>query len=357
MGRLAEPFFSIVMPAYNVERSLEEAASSVLAQTFSDFELLLVDDASPDRSGAICDALQGEDARVRAIHLAENGGLSRARNAGLDAARGRYVYFMDSDDVVDKTLLESAHASLERSPAQAVMFGMREEYYDENGRLRTVREVRYKDVLLRGGALRREIVLIEGGSLFGYACNKAYSRGLIEAHGLRFETVTLIEDVRFNAAFFARAESLNCLSTAPYHYKKRGGESLTAKFAPDYYALHMERVQLIKTMYVDWGMYDAKVKRALAAVYARFALSALARNCDRRAHMSFKARRNFVEELLSSELYRELMPHARPKGGYARLASAVLASKNAAAILILGRAVNAVNARLPFLFAKAKQSR
>ena len=351
------PFFSVIMPVYKVERSLEEAATSVLKQNFADFELLLIDDASPDKSGAICDALQEKDARVRALHLPENGGLSRARNAGLDAARGDYVYFMDSDDTVDASLLESVHASLTQAPAQAVMFGVREEYYDGKDRLRAVHEVRCRDALLRGEALRREIIRIESASLYGYAWNKAYALAHINERGLRFETVTLIEDICFNVAFFMEAESLNCLSTAPYHYKKRGGESLTSKFVPDYYALHMERVRLLKAQYEHWGMYDAEVKRELAAVYVRFVLSALARNCDKRAHMSLKARRNFVEELLKSGLYRELMPHARPKGKAARSAASVLASKNAAAILALGRAAHTAHIRLPFLFARVKHSR
>ena len=74
------PFFSIVMPVYNVEEYLPQAVESVLAQTFSDFELILVDDCSPDNSGALCDAYAQKDARVCVCHLAENGGLSNARN-------------------------------------------------------------------------------------------------------------------------------------------------------------------------------------------------------------------------------------------------------------------------------------
>ncbi|HWR18600.1 MAG TPA: glycosyltransferase family 2 protein [Clostridia bacterium] len=352
-----EPFFSVIMPVYRTENYLKSAAQSVLEQTFSDFELLLIDDFSPDMCGAICDALEGSDVRVRVVHLKKNEGLSGARNAGLTLARGRYVCFMDSDDTIDKTLLESLYNSLKNAPAQAVMFGMCEEYYDKFGRLKSTHEVIYREVNLRDENLRREIILIEQASLYGYACNKAYELAFIKEKGLTFKNVKLIEDIRFNVDFFMDAQSLNCLKTAPYHYKKRGGESLTAKFAPDYYALHMERVRLLKSQYESWGMYDENVKQVLGAVYARFILSALERNCDKRANRSLQARKSFVKELITDELYRELMPYAKPEGRLARAALRVLKSKNEAAILLLGRTVHTVSSSLPFLFARAKQSR
>lgn len=354
---MERPFFSVIMPVYKAERYLLAAAGSVLKQTFKDFELILVDDASPDACGAFCEVLQKKDGRVKALHQADNGGLSRARNAGLDAAHGRYVCFVDADDEISETLLESVYRSLTENPAQAVMFGMREEYCSENGNVKSVHEVKYPLMALRGDALRREIIRIEAASLYGYACNKTYELDFINQRKLRFEVVPLIEDIRFNVAFFMEAESLNCLDTAPYHYKKRGGESLTAKFAPDYYALHMERVRILKEQYQYWGMYDAEVKKTLGAVYVRFVLSALQRNCDKRAHMSHGARKNFVRELLKSELYRELMPYADPRGKAARTVAALLRSKNETALLALGRAVHTVERRLPFLFARVKQSR
>jgi glycosyltransferase involved in cell wall biosynthesis len=354
---MERPFFSVIMPVYKAERYLLEAAGSVLRQTYKDFELILVDDASPDACGTFCEVLQKKDGRVKALHQAENGGLSRARNAGLDAAQGYYVCFVDADDEISETLLESIHRSLIDNPAQAVMFGMREEYCTADGSVKSVHEIKCPPMALRGDKLRREIIKIEAASLYGYACNKAYELDFINQRKLRFEVVPLIEDIRFNVAFFMQADSLNCLGTAPYHYKKRGGESLTAKFAPNYYALHMERVRLLKEQYQNWGMYDLEVKQTLGAVYVRFVLSALQRNCDKRAHMSHAARKNFVRELMKSEFYRELVPFANPQGKTARTVAALLRSKNETALLALGRAVYTVERRLPFLFARAKQSR
>lgn len=130
------PFFSIVMPVYGVADYLEQTLQSVAAQTFEDFEVILVDDCSPDDSPKICDAWVKKDERMTVLHLPENGGLSNARNAGFPHVRGEYVFFMDSDDVIDANLLEQVKASLEVNRADVVVFGLLEQYYDRAGVLK-----------------------------------------------------------------------------------------------------------------------------------------------------------------------------------------------------------------------------
>lgn len=93
------PTLSIIVPVYKVEPYLHRCVDSILAQTFTDFELILVDDGSPDNCGAICDEYAAKDSRILVIHK-ENGGLSDARNAGLDIAKGEYIGFVDSDDYI-----------------------------------------------------------------------------------------------------------------------------------------------------------------------------------------------------------------------------------------------------------------
>ena len=92
--------FSVIVPVYKVETYLPRCIESILNQTVTDFELILIDDGSPDCSGEICDAYAAKDSRIRVIHQ-KNGGVSKARNAGLDIAQGEYIVFVDSDDWVD----------------------------------------------------------------------------------------------------------------------------------------------------------------------------------------------------------------------------------------------------------------
>lgn len=115
------PAVSVVIPVYNVEQYLCECVDSVLNQTMQDFEIILVDDGATDSSGMICDQYAQQDPRIRVIHQS-NGGLSAARNTGLDAASGTYVYFLDSDDYIVSHALEQLRELAEKEDANVVFF-------------------------------------------------------------------------------------------------------------------------------------------------------------------------------------------------------------------------------------------
>lgn len=114
------PMISVIVPVYKAEKYIESCVQSILAQTYGDFELILVEDGSPDRSGEICDALAKTDTRIRVIHK-ENGGAATARNAGLDVARGEFIAFIDGDDCVHPKYLEFLLALQNETKADFVM--------------------------------------------------------------------------------------------------------------------------------------------------------------------------------------------------------------------------------------------
>ncbi len=111
---------SIIVPVYNVENYIRECIDSILAQTMRSFELILVDDGSKDASGRICDEYADADDRIRVIHK-ENGGLSSARNMGLDEAKGEYICFVDSDDAVRADYLEKLYGAIERDRSDLIV--------------------------------------------------------------------------------------------------------------------------------------------------------------------------------------------------------------------------------------------
>lgn len=107
-------FFSIIIPVYNVEKYLQQCIDSILQQTFTDFELILVDDGSKDTSGYICEQNSRQDSRVKTIHKT-NGGAADSRNLGLDVAQGKYIIYLDSDDyILDCAFLEKLHQQAEK---------------------------------------------------------------------------------------------------------------------------------------------------------------------------------------------------------------------------------------------------
>ena len=113
---------SAIMPVYNVEKYVGKCIESLLAQTMPDFELIAVDDGSPDNSGKICDEYAKKDSRVKVIHK-ENGGAPDARNRAIEVARGEYFYFVDSDDWAEPTMFEEMYKTAKEHDAQLVVAG------------------------------------------------------------------------------------------------------------------------------------------------------------------------------------------------------------------------------------------
>lgn len=181
--------FSIVIPVYNVEKYLDACVESVLSQTFRDFEIILVDDGSPDRSGSMCDGWAQKDSRVKVIHQ-ENGGLSVARNTGIRSATGEYVMFLDSDDWWDNVLvLEKLAESLALTEPDVLSFNYRKAY---DGRL----EPLYFPETLPSSAAAEDLKqILESDLWVTGACNKAIRRTLLSENALYFRTGITSEDI------------------------------------------------------------------------------------------------------------------------------------------------------------------
>ena len=115
---------SVIVPVYKVEKYLRECVDSILAQTYTNLEIILVDDGSPDNCGKICDEYAQNDSRIKVIHQ-ENGGLSAARNAGLDIATGKYIGFVDSDDYAELNMFEELHKRIIENNADLSICGVK----------------------------------------------------------------------------------------------------------------------------------------------------------------------------------------------------------------------------------------
>lgn len=353
-----DPFFSVVMPVYNVEKHLEKAIESVLSQTYQDFEIILVDDSSPDGSAAICDKYSMYDNRISVIHHEKNKGLSEARNSGLAKATGKYIWFMDSDDYVDSNLLEKVHKSLERNYADVVVFGLIEEYFDKNSELKYTKVVSMPETFIKDEKNIHEITMrLEENTLYGYAWNKFYRLEYLREQGLKFETITLIEDIKFNVQYFQHIQSMNLLDITPYHYGKRIDNSLTSKFVKDYFQLHEMRIRLIYEQYQSWGCCSDEIKKKLAAIYARYILSAMQRNCDSRANYTFRGRYQWNKHLFESDFFNLLKDFMEPNSRVMSIIMPLIKNKQNMLCLIVGRGVFVVKNKLPIVFAQIKDNK
>lgn len=355
-----EPLFSIVMPVYGVERYIADAVADALVQTDGDFELILVDDCSPDRSIEVALAVAGDDPRVRIVRHSENRGLSAARNSGIDAARGTWITFPDPDDRFEGSLLAQVHRTIIESSPDVVMFGHADDYYDGNGAFLYRQDVPLDaGTFSRGPALALETLALEKQTNLGYAWNKLFKLDTIRKQDLRFEDdAPLIEDLVFTMAYLQVTQTLSLVPDTLYFYKKRLESNLTSKFVPNYFALHKRRIRLIRDFMEDNGALDDKALATLGALYGRFIMSSIERNASTQAGMTRKQQAQWLETLFEDDLFCELIPHAKAENSRAlALSLNALKAQNISALLAIGNVIHIVRTHNTGLYMKAKSHR
>ena len=209
---------SVIVPVYNVGEKLECCMDSLLAQTYTDYEIILVDDGSRPKDALLCDRQAARSPKARVIHK-PNGGVASARNCGIDQARGEYIAFLDPDDWVEPDYLKMLLKMHEQSGAAISVCGC---YIHEHDYDRQTIPIGKATVYSREEALK--LLLNTRYSLLTAVWNKLFSKKLIDAHHLRFDEELLsVEDLHFTFRSFMCCESVAYDPKPLYHYRLNGG--------------------------------------------------------------------------------------------------------------------------------------
>jgi len=234
-----KPLISVIIPIYNVEPYLQKCVESVLAQTYANLEIILVDDGSPDNCGKICDEYAEKDKRIVVVHK-ENGGLSDARNAGLGIMKGEYVAFVDSDDWVLPKYIEDMYENLKKYNADISLSGT--VYVYENNK---------KDMILaidknEGLYTQKEAVenLFYQRGIYPSACSKLYKRELFKA--IRYPKGKLNEDSAITYKLFCLCDKISYTNASNYCYLQRIGSIENSVFLPK----KMDAIDIVDEMVV-----------------------------------------------------------------------------------------------------------
>lgn len=205
----SNPLISIIVPIYKAEKYLHRCIDSILAQTLTDFELLLIDDGSPDNSGKICDEYAQKDARIRVFHK-ENGGVSSARQCGIDNAIGQYTIHADPDDWVEPRMLEELYAKAKEEDADMVIC----DFYV----CRNQKDI-YNSQLPKSTESKSLLRQYLGHELHGSVCNKLIKRNLYSRYGVYFPIdIILWEDLFVVCSLLMHPIKVAYLPHAYYHY-------------------------------------------------------------------------------------------------------------------------------------------
>lgn len=205
--------FSVIVPVYNVENFLERCLDSIICQTYSDFECIVIDDGSQDSSGAICDDYANRDSRIKVVHQ-KNAGLGAARNTGLENAIGDYICFCDSDDWVEKDLLHELLKKISSDGPDVVIYGLAYIFKD-----RKDFNIYHKEDI---EIVKNRIITNEWTCT---ACNKCFKKDLF--NGQRFPEGVLYEDAAFIPQLVFQAEKIEVIDKCFYNYDLRRDNSIT----------------------------------------------------------------------------------------------------------------------------------
>jgi len=220
---MSDPLISVIVPVYKVEPYLERCVSSIRKQTYQNLEIILVDDGSPDRCGQMCDALAAQDTRIRVIHK-ENGGLSSARNAGLDIMTGEYVGFVDSDDWIDENMYRSLLDLLVSSQAGMAACGMVIDYC--SGHSYSTHNA-HSIVLSVTDALKE---LTMRTRITNSVCDKLFHRTVFES--IRMTPGVINEDFEIMPHCIEKAGRVASFPVPMYHYVMTPSSIMRGNFRP-----------------------------------------------------------------------------------------------------------------------------
>ena len=248
---------SIIIPVYNVEKYLNQCLQSLDMQTYTDWECILVDDGSKDKSSEICDNWVEKDSRFRVIHQL-NGGVSKARNAGLDTARGDFVTFIDSDDWVDTNYLQIL---AEGTSVDLVVSGYKMECNDGSSE---IHQPTSSSIFSLNETGLEKFVALNRDFLIYAPYAKLFHNAIIKENSIRFpEGCSFGEDLQFNYQYLEHVKTISQIAKANYHYRIIGSGTLSSKKRPDQFRQDYGQWQLLQSFYVRHNLWFQPSKELL----------------------------------------------------------------------------------------------
>lgn len=260
MSNYGNELISIIVPVYNVEQYLEKCVDSIVNQTYKNLEIILVDDGATDSSGKLCDELAKIDNRIKVYHK-ENGGLSDARNYGVERATGDYIGFVDSDDYIDAEMYEKLYEAIKKENVDVVECNLKIIYPD---RVELFTEQKYYNVYTKQEYLE-EYLKIE--KIFGSACVRLIKSDI--AKKLKFPVGKLYEDTYYAYDLIEKVDRYVIMNNPYYNYLMRENSITNTKFNPRIFDLIEIVEKFRKTTYENYpGLKEAADCRKMYAYFS-----------------------------------------------------------------------------------------
>lgn len=352
---MAEVKVSIIMPVYGVEDYVGAAIESMQKQTFTDWEMFAVDDGSPDRSGAICDAYAEKDNRIRVIHK-ENGGAPSARNTAIDKAAGKYFYFMDSDDFAEPTMLADMVEAAESTNAQLVVSGYYIDTYYSDTEKYTQEQAAEGKVYATQREFREDAYRLFDRNLLYTPWNKLYLGDYIRENKLYFPN-TFWDDFPFNLSVLRDVERVTVIPGKYYHFVRKRAESETTKYRSDMYEKREEEHGWMVDLYRHWGVDDENSREFLARRYIERVIGCVENVTNKSCTLSTAEKKREIRKIITDPKVKALLPVMRAQSSYMKIMLIPIRMQSTALTYLEGSFISRVKSGNVKLFAKLKAKR
>ena len=346
---------SVIMPVYKVEDYVGRAIESIQRQTLKEWEFFAVDDGSPDNSGAICDKYASSDNRIHVIHK-ENGGAPSARNTAIDLAKGKYLYFLDSDDWAEPDMLKDMYDLAEKNNSQLVVSGFYiDTYYNEDEKF--TQEQKIADAVYdRKEDFRRNAHKLFDQNLLYTPWNKLYLREYIVDNKLYFPG-TFWDDFPFNLSVIRNIERVCVTSKKYYHFIRQRQESETAKYRSDMYDKREDEHKWMLELYRYWGVDSPESREFLARRYLERVVGCIENITNKNCTLSKAEKKAEIKKMLENPNVKEASRYAKPRSFYMALLLHSVKNGNVSLSYLEGKLISAVKSRNTKMFAKLKAGR
>lgn len=343
---------SLIFACYNVSHYLDELYQLLISQPYKEIEIIFIEDCSTDDTRN--KLLTLDDSRVKVILNEKNIGAANSRNRGIEQATGDYIWFPDPDDVFDVKLLSKVGCIISEFNPDVISIGMQERY-EINGNLSYIKNIVSEFEGLITVNFNPVLVNLEETFLFGYTNNKFYKKEIINKYHIGNEHQALKEDFEFNIKVFSVISNFYILNEPLYFYMKRNNGSLTAKFVPDYFSIHMQTLSSFATLLKIRGDLSKDAIKLLVNRFIRYTLSAIERNTSPNANLTLKAQRSWIINFVyNQEQFRLMENNADLVTKKQKLICFLLKYKMSSLLVLLGNFVKLVKSKVPILFTKLK---
>ena len=330
---------SVLMPVYNSEKFLEETVQTVINQSYTNWELILVDDGSTDNSKKLCDELRKKENRIKFIDK-KNTGVSDTRNVALKNAKGQYVVFVDSDDLIHEDYLKILINSIEKNNSDISVCNFIERKISNTGKVEDITREFYLKEVMEMSEMKDYIMDFGNSGLLNPLWNKIYKREIIENNNITFdEKVETGEDFIFNLQYFRKVKKISFIKDSLYYYIRRNNNSITYKYIENMYEKGWEIHWLLEGFLKDMGFYNEENAYVLYGNHLTGVFSAFLNLYHDHCKLTSKEKRSYIKKIISKSYVKECAANRKKDKGIIGLTSLLVRINNTVLISAVFKAI------------------